>query len=71
MRDVPRPGAAILQRCEHDRRWWRLLDVYGGEQCKAAGGVVVWIDNSLDDKFTPETMIAVAKSLVPARRAPA
>jgi hypothetical protein len=33
--------------------------------------VVVWIDNSLDDQLTPETMIAVAKSLIPARRAPA
>ena len=39
--------------------------------CKAAGGVVVWIDNSLDDKLSPETMISIAKSLKPARRAPA
>jgi LCP family protein required for cell wall assembly len=43
----------------------------GGEPCKAAGGVVVWIDNSLDDKLSPETMIAIARSLVPAHRAPA
>jgi hypothetical protein len=27
------------------------------------------VDNSLDDKLSPETMIAIAKSLVPARRA--
>ena len=29
------------------------------------------INNSLDDELSPETMIAIAKSLVPARRAPA
>ena len=44
---------------------------YGGEACKASGGVVVWIDNSLDDTLSPETMISIAKSLVLARRAPA
>ena len=49
----------------------RIAVFYGGERCKAAGGVVVWIDNSLDDKLSPETMIAIAKSLKPARRAPA
>ena len=49
----------------------RIAVFYGGEQCKAAGGVVVWIDNSLDDKLSPETMIAIARSLVPAHRAPA
>ena len=49
----------------------RIAVFYGGEPCKAAGGVVVWINNSLDDKLSPETMIAIAKSLVPARRAPA
>jgi LCP family protein required for cell wall assembly len=49
----------------------RIAVFYGGAPCKAAGGAVVWIDNSLDDKFSPETMISVAKSLVPARRAPA
>jgi LCP family protein required for cell wall assembly len=49
----------------------RIAVFYGGEPCKAAGGVVVWIDNSLDDKLSPETMISIAKSLVPARRAPA
>ena len=49
----------------------RIAVFYGGKRCKAAGGVVVWIDNSLDDKLSPETMIAIAKSLKPARRAPA
>jgi LCP family protein required for cell wall assembly len=49
----------------------RIAVFYGGEPCKAAGGVVVWINNSLDDKLSPETMISIAKSLVPARRAPA
>jgi LCP family protein required for cell wall assembly len=49
----------------------RIAVFYGGEPCKASGGVVVWIDNSLDDKLSPETMIAIAKSLMPARRAPA
>jgi hypothetical protein len=49
----------------------RIAVFYGGKPCKAAGGVVVWIDNSLDDKLSPETMISIAKSLVPARRAPA
>jgi LCP family protein required for cell wall assembly len=49
----------------------RIAVFYGGARCKAAGGVVVWIDNSLDDKLSPETMIAIAHSLVPARRAPA
>jgi LCP family protein required for cell wall assembly len=49
----------------------RIAVFYGGDQCKAAGGVVVWIDNSLDDKLSAETMIAIARSLVPARRAPA
>jgi LCP family protein required for cell wall assembly len=49
----------------------RIAVFYGGKPCTASGGAVVWVDNSLDDKFTPETMIAVAKSLVPARRAPA
>ena len=49
----------------------RIAVFYGGKPCKAAGGVVVWIDNSLDDKLTPETMISIAKSLMPARRAPA
>ena len=49
----------------------RIAVFYGGEPCKAAGGVVVWINNSLDDRLSPETMIAIAKSLVPARRAPA
>ena len=49
----------------------RIAVFYGGEPCKAAGGVVVWIDNSLDDKLSPETMIAIARSLVPAHRAPA
>jgi LCP family protein required for cell wall assembly len=49
----------------------RIAVFYGGQACKASGGVVVWIDNSLDDQLTPETMIAVAKSLIPARRAPA
>ena len=43
----------------------RIAVFYGGEACKAAGGVVVWIDNSLDDKLSPETMIAIARSLVP------
>ena len=43
---------------------------YGGKPCKAAGGVVVWIDNSLDDHLSPETMIAIARSMVPAHRAP-
>jgi hypothetical protein len=47
----------------------RIAVFYGGESCKAVGGVVVWINNSLDDKLSPETMIAIAKSLVPARRA--
>ena len=45
----------------------RIAVFYGGQPCKAAGGVVVWIDNSLDDKLSPETMIAIAKSLVPAQ----
>jgi LCP family protein required for cell wall assembly len=49
----------------------RIAVFYGGKACKAAGGVVVWIDNSLDDKLSPETMISIAKSLKPARRAPA
>jgi LCP family protein required for cell wall assembly len=49
----------------------RIAVFYGGEACKAAGGVVVWIDNSLDDKLSPETMIAIARSLRPAHRAPA
>jgi LCP family protein required for cell wall assembly len=49
----------------------RIAVFYGGRPCKAAGGVVVWIDNSLDDKLSPETMIAIARSLVPAHRAPA
>jgi LCP family protein required for cell wall assembly len=49
----------------------RIAVFYGGERCKAAGGAVVWINNSLDDKLSPETMIAIAKSLQPARRAPA
>ena len=49
----------------------RIAVFYGGKACKSDGGVVVWIDNSLDDKLSAETMIAVAKSLVPARRAPA
>jgi hypothetical protein len=48
----------------------RIAVFYGGKPCKTAGGVVVWINNSLDDKLSPETMIAIAKSLVPARRAP-
>ena len=47
----------------------RIAVFYGGKPCKAAGGVVVWIDNSLDDKLSPETMISIAKSLKPARRA--
>ena len=47
----------------------RIAVFYGGAPCKAAGGVVVWIDNSLDDKLSPETMIAIARSLVPAHRA--
>ena len=49
----------------------RIAVFYGGKRCKATGGVVVWIDNSLDDKLSPETMISIAKSLKPARRAPA
>ena len=49
----------------------RIAVFYGGQACKAAGGVVVWIDNSLDDQLSPETMIAIARSLVPAHRAPA
>jgi hypothetical protein len=49
----------------------RIAVFYGGQPCKAAGGVVVWIDNSLDDHLSPETMIAIARSMVPARRAPA
>jgi LCP family protein required for cell wall assembly len=49
----------------------RIAVFYGGQACKASGGVVVWIDNSLDDHLSPETMIAIARSLVPARRAPA
>jgi LCP family protein required for cell wall assembly len=50
----------------------RIAVFYGGtEPCKATGGVVVWINNSLDDRLSPETMISIAKSLVPARRAPA
>ena len=49
----------------------RIAVFYGGEPCKAAGGVVVWIDNSLDDKLSPETMIAIAREPSPARRAPA
>ena len=41
-------------------------------RARPTGGVVVWIDNSLDDKLSAETMISIAKSLVPARkRAPA
>jgi LCP family protein required for cell wall assembly len=49
----------------------RIAVFYGGQACKSAGGVVVWIDNSLDDKLSPETMISIARSLTPARRAPA
>jgi LCP family protein required for cell wall assembly len=49
----------------------RIAVFYGGEPCKASGGAVVWIDNSLDDKLSAETMISIAKSLVPAKRAPA
>ncbi|MDP9259871.1 MAG: LCP family protein [Actinomycetota bacterium] len=49
----------------------RIAVFYGGQPCKAAGGVVVWIDNSLDDHLSPETMIAIARSMVPAHRAPA
>ncbi|MDX6631262.1 MAG: polyisoprenyl-teichoic acid--peptidoglycan teichoic acid transferase [Gaiellales bacterium] len=49
----------------------RIAVFYGGEACKTAGGVVVWIDNSLDDTLSPETMIAIARSMVPAHRAPA
>jgi LCP family protein required for cell wall assembly len=49
----------------------RIAVFYGGEPCKTAGGVVVWIDNSLDDHLSPETMIAIARSMVPARKAPA
>ena len=49
----------------------RIAVFYGGQACKAAGGVVVWIDNSLDDHLSPETMIAIARSMVPAHRAPA
>ncbi len=49
----------------------RIAVFYGGQPCKAAGGVVVWVDNSLDDRMSPETMIAIARSLVPAHRAPA
>ena len=49
----------------------RIAVFYGGQPCKTAGGVVVWIDNSLDDKLSPETMIAIAQSLVPAHRSPA
>ena len=48
----------------------RIAVFYGGQACKATGGVVVWVDNSLDDKLSPETMIAIARSLTPARRAP-
>jgi len=47
----------------------RIAVFYGGQSCKAAGGVVVWIDNSLDDHLSPETMIAIARSMVPAHRA--
>jgi hypothetical protein len=47
----------------------RIAVFYGGQACKSAGGVVVWIDNSLDDKLSPETMIAIARSMVPAHRA--
>jgi LCP family protein required for cell wall assembly len=47
----------------------RIAVFYGGRPCRSAGGVVVWIDNSLDDTLSPETMIAIARSLVPARRA--
>jgi LCP family protein required for cell wall assembly len=49
----------------------RIAVFYGGQPCKAVGGAVVWIDNSLDDHLSPETMIAIARSLVPAHRAPA
>jgi LCP family protein required for cell wall assembly len=49
----------------------RIAVFYGGQACKATGGVVVWIDNSLDDHLSPETMIAIARSMVPAHRAPA
>jgi hypothetical protein len=49
----------------------RIAVFYGGEPCKASGGVVVWINNSLDDKLSAETMISIAKSLKPAVRAPA
>ena len=43
----------------------RIAVFYGGARCKAAGGVVVWIDNSLDDKLSPETMIAIAEASRP------
>ena len=49
----------------------RIAVFYGGQACKSSGGVVVWVDNSLDDQLSPETMIAIAKSLTPARRASA
>jgi hypothetical protein len=48
----------------------RIAVYYGGKPCQASGGVVVWVDNSLDDKLSPETMIAIARSLAPARRSP-
>jgi hypothetical protein len=47
----------------------RIAVFYGGKPCQATGGVVVWIDNSLDDTLTPATMIAIARSLAPAHRA--
>lgn len=42
----------------------RIAVYYGGARCKA-DGVVAWISNSLDNRLTPDTMIAVAKSLRP------
>ena len=42
----------------------RVAVYYGGARCKA-DGIVAWISNSLDNRLTPDTMIAVAKSLRP------
>ena len=42
----------------------RVAVYYRGARCKA-DGIVAWISNSLDNRLTPDTMIAVAKSLRP------
>ena len=58
------PDGRLLRLYANGSQVHRIAVYYGGERCKA-DGVVAWISNSLDNRLTPDTMIAVAKSLRP------